>query len=102
MGHNMSKCHKYIKHKIKQKDKYTQIEFGSNLDKKKYTSTWKPGGIMIGVSGKWASKVERLGSDQLGRWIWVDLRGENNKVIRIISAYRLSQESHQWVGRMTS
>ena len=48
---------------------------------------------MIGVSGRWGSQVETKGSDHMGHWSWVDLRGKNNRMIKVISAYRVSHTS---------
>ena len=43
----------------------------------KYKTSWKPGRTMVCVlRTKWASRVEKSGSDHSGRWSWIDLRGE--------------------------
>ena len=52
-----------------------------------YKTSWKPRGTMMGVSGKWVNRVEKSGSDHLGRRNWVD-----HKMIRVISSHRGSQE----------
>ena len=54
-------------------DKYGKIEVGSSMFDTA-DSHWKPGGTMIGVSGKWASRVIRQGSDSMGRRSWMDIR----------------------------
>ena len=45
----------------------------------KSESFWKPGGTMIGISGKWASRERARGSDELGRWSWITLKGKKEK-----------------------
>ena len=59
------KFYKMIKQKIKAKDTYTKVSFASNLDET-YLSSWKPGGIMVGALGRWASRVAKSGNDGLG------------------------------------
>ena len=44
------KFYQYILQKIKDKDTYAQIEYGSKLDEV-FQKTWKPGGIVTYVSG---------------------------------------------------
>ena len=35
--------------------------------------------FLVGASGLWASRVEQIGNDSIGRWSWVFLGGgENN------------------------
>ena len=82
---------KKIMETSKSVDPYMKIEMAS-CDFETAENHWKPGGAMVGVSGKWASRICGRGSDTFGRWSWVDLRGKNFKIIRVISAYRVSQE----------
>ena len=56
----------------------------SNLDEQ-YKTPWKLGGLIVGVSGKWESEVERTENKNIGRCSWVDLRGKKGNVIRVIS-----------------
>ena len=58
---------KFIRGKMKEKDKYGKASFSSNMDEP-YLKSWKPGGTMIGVSGRWASRIARTGNDPLGGW----------------------------------
>ena len=82
---------KRIMETTKSVDPYMKVEMASCRFETAHNH-WKPGGAMVGVSGKWASRICGRGSDPLGRWSWVDLRGKNFKIIRVISAYRVSQE----------
>ena len=82
---------KFFTEKLKAHDTYAKAAFGSNTDESFITS-WKPGGTLVGVSGRWASRVAKSGTDALGRWSWMDLRGKKGKTIRVISAYRVSQD----------
>ena len=56
---------KYIKDTIKREDKYAHIETASNMDEE-FESTFKPGGTLVGISGRWASRAESSGSDDMG------------------------------------
>ena len=60
------------------------------------------GETLVGVSGKWASRAESGGSDHMGRWSWIDMRGEKGKMIRMVSAYRVSQCNTKYAGETTS
>ena len=42
------------------------------------------------------------GSDKLGRWSWIDLRGRGSEVIRVVSAYRVSQSRVEDAGPLTA
>ena len=68
---------KSIKEKIKKEDRYAKVELASNMDEI-YKTSWKPGGTMVGGQVN-ASRVEKSGSDHLGRWSWVDLRGKRTR-----------------------
>ena len=46
------------------------------------------GGACLIVTGKWASRVMAYGSDYLGRWVWVTLRGRWNQKLTVVSMYR--------------
>jgi len=92
---------KFIRSKIKEHDTYAKASFGSNTDESFLTS-WKPGGTLVGASGRWASRVAKSGTDELGRWSWMDLRGKKGKTIRVISAYRVSQDHPSTAGETIS
>ena len=40
------------------------------------------------MTGKWASRVMDYGSNYLGRWVWVTLRGRCNQKLTVVSMYR--------------
>ena len=92
---------KDIKHIIKRKDQHAKVVFSSN-EEEKFKGTWKPGGTLLGVSGAWASRVEKSGTDPLGRWSWAILRGKKGRQIMAISAYRISQANPNQAGPLTS
>ena len=60
---------------MREKDKYVQAAFGSNMDEI-YFASWKPGETLIGASDRLSSRVATSGNDHLGRWSWMDIRGE--------------------------
>jgi len=60
---------------MREKNKYGQATFSSNMDET-YLTSLKPDGILIGVSGRWTSSVATSGNDHLGRWSWMDIKGK--------------------------
>ena len=56
---------------------------------------------MAGITGKWSSRWRGHGSDKLGRWCWIDLKGRGEKMIRVISGYRVGQGNIKHVGPLT-
>ena len=68
----------------------------------RFDSTWKPGGTLLGVYGRWASWVESGGNDRMGRWSWLALRGKGGKMITVISAYRVPQANPSKVGELSA
>jgi len=92
---------KFIQEKMKEKDKYVKALFSSNMDES-YLTSWKLRGTMIGVSGRWASRVTHTGNDPLRRWNWVDMRGKWGRMTPVISAYRVLQDFPAQAGEITS
>lgn len=75
------------------------MEFGSNIEEQ-FENNWKPGGTLVGVSGRWGSKVKSKGSNKIGRWSWFDLRENNNRITRFLSTYKISQDSIKDTGEL--
>ena len=92
---------KMIQETMKQKDKYVKATFSSNMDDS-YLTSWKAGGTLVDASGRWASRVVCSGSDPLGCWSWLDMRDKQGHLIRVISAYKVSQDSPAQAGETTS
>ena len=55
------KFSKMIRETMKQKDKYIKDSFSSNMDES-YLTSWKPGGTLVGASGRWVYRVVCSGS----------------------------------------
>ena len=81
------------------KNKYIQASFRSNKNET-YLTSWRLRGILIGASGRWASRVATSGKDSLGRCM--DVQGKNGRSMRGISAYRVSQDSPAQAGKTTA
>ena len=58
-----------------------------------WTTTHKPGGTMLGITGPLVGRVKKHYIDDLGRWIRVDLLGRDGRTISIICAYQVVQTS---------
>ena len=58
--------------------------------KKTDTTTRLPGGVSIILRNEVAGRIHSSGRDPtgLGRWVWVRLRGYDNRMITVVSAYR--------------
>lgn len=65
---------------IRQEDKYAQVSIANNTHET-FQGSWKPGGTITGVTGKWAGRVRHKGQDDMGRWSWIDLQGKNQSMI---------------------
>ena len=57
---------------------------------------------MVGISGRWASRWRGQGSDKMGRWSWMDLKGKGGKIVRVLSGYRVSQTNSKDIGPLTA
>eukprot|EP00957_Ditylum_brightwellii_P189420 14417603-Ditylum_brightwellii.AAC.1 len=49
---------------------------------------YQNGGTALCVTRKYVSRVCDLGSDHMGRWSWVTIKGEKDRKIILLSAYR--------------
>ena len=67
-----------------------------------YTSTIKTaptnehyvqGGVSLIVTDKWSSRITGHGSDELGRWAWITLKGRRDQKITILTLYRSQRGS---------
>ena len=67
-------------------DSYMHMAVSSSLQKVGKTP-FKMGGTVTGVNGCWSGRVERSGSDALGRWSYTSLRTKKCKLINIITVY---------------
>ena len=103
--HNMDTTNQLMMKKfwdtIKRNDKHAKVKISSNKNEK-FEHFWKPGGTMLGASSKWAGRVVGEGTDMMGRWSWLDFIGKGSKKIRVISAYRVSQDNPEHAGELTS
>ena len=59
---------------------------------KKIKREWLPRGILSYFSGKWINYIEKVDKDINGQWNAVTIK-MNEKVILIITMYRLSDRS---------
>ena len=66
-----------------------------------YLTSWKPGGALIGVSGRQTSRVFISGNNSLVRWNWKEVRGKKGRLIQVIFAYRVLQDSPAQAGETT-
>ena len=57
---------------------------------------------MLGTTGKISGRLEANGADNRGRWTWVQLTGEKDKKVLIVSAYRVSQTYPSEAGYSTA
>jgi hypothetical protein len=69
-----------------------------------FNSSFQPGGILTAVVDRWTSRVHSKHQDpyRLGRWSFVTLRGKQDTLITVISAYRVSQKSSSSLGVKTA
>ena len=67
-------------------DSYMKMAVSSSLQTVGQ-SPFKMGGTVTGVNGCWSGRIERKGSDKLGRWSYVSLRTKKCKLINVITFY---------------
>ncbi len=60
-----------------------------------FDTVYKPGGALLGVTGKWTGRILESGYDPrgLGRWAYVRLTGKGNTKLTVITAYRVCEQS---------
>ena len=56
-------------------DSFFKLDAASWLEEKS-DNFWKPVGTIIRISGRWASREMEGGSNALGRWSWITLKGK--------------------------
>ena len=81
-------------------NKYSTQYFGSSSET--FPNTYKPGGTMLGTTGKISGRLEANGTDTKGRWTWVQLTGKKHKKVLVVSAYRVSQSYPREAGYSTA
>ena len=64
------------------------------------TKMYKPGGTLTIMTQQHVHRVKTTGSDELGRWSWIEMRGKKHDII-IINAYMPCQRSTSNVGMLT-
>ena len=69
-----------------------------------FVSHQQPGGTLTAVIDRWTSRVHSKGQDPygLGCWSYITLRGKQDTLITIVSAYRVSQKSSTSLGIKTA
>jgi len=78
-----SQCNSVFKHK----------KLATSSSNEKSNHRYQPGGTLTLALGKWASRVISRGHDELlGRWSFLELVGQQNKRIMMISAYRVCNQ----------
>ena len=81
-------------------------EFGSsNVTAASSMSTkqgYLPGGVVTASVGGITKRITDQGSDKLGRFSWITLKGQNATGLSIITAYRVSQKKSEKSGQQTS
>jgi len=75
-----SQCHQVHRHQ--------KLATSSSTDSAK--GHFQPGGMLTLAVGKWASHMIQSGTDDpLGRWSYLELVGQNNMRLIVVSAYRV-------------
>ena len=67
-------------------DSYMHMAVSSSLRTVGKTP-FKMGGTVTGVNGCWSGRVQRSGSEKLGRWSYTSMRTKKGKLINVITCY---------------
>ena len=63
---------------------------------------YQPGGTLLTVNGPTVGRIANRGTDPMGRFCWLTLRGKRDEGVLIISAYRVCQTKHDIPGAFTA
>jgi hypothetical protein len=55
--------------------------------KLQWPTDYQPGGTAVAARNEWATRFLSQGSDNLGRWSWITLAGQNKLKITFLSGY---------------
>ena len=67
--------------------------FTSSITTANRDRPYNRGGVSLIITNKWSSRVVNHGSDDLGRWSWVKLRGKLNQHLFCVVMYRPNIET---------
>ena len=76
---------------VKQYDKYAKVQFSYPPENPNTTRAFNMGGTMIIVQGALAGRIGTQGADKLGRWSWMELKGDGDKSLILTCAYRVGR-----------
>ena len=85
---NNNKMKNSIFNMFKFTDRHAKVQLASQPENLKSARDYYPGGNLIACQGTIAGRIIRKGSDEVGRWAWMELRCKDMKNIIVISAYR--------------
>ena len=75
-----------VTQKARHFDKYMRLSLSSSKQKIS-TSPFKTGGTITGTNGCWSGRLEKAGSDVMGRWSYLALRGRGGQQVNIVTVY---------------
>jgi len=76
---------------VKQYDKYAKVQFSFPPENPNTTRAFNMGGTMIIVQGALAGRIGSQGADPLGRWSWMEIKGDGDKSLILTCAYRVGK-----------
>jgi hypothetical protein len=95
MEHNLDstkpQVRKILHDTLRKYHDHSRLEMGSTTVRTE--GNYKPGGTMIVATGNLSGRVTSSGSDWMGRWSHVKLRGKNDRVVTIVAAYQVCAKS---------
>jgi hypothetical protein len=59
-----------------------------------FEHNYKPGGTMNCILGNAVARVKEVGSDDLGRWSYIKLRGKAHRIVTFITVYQVCKKQH--------
>ena len=63
--------------------------------KLQWPTDYQPGGTAVAVRNEWATRYLSHGHDDLGRWSWITLAGQNRAKITFLSGYRVCDGANE-------
>ena len=82
-----------LRQRVRKNDPHAMMVTSSSLQQLDSTP-FKMGGTVLGTTGGWSGRINRRGSDTLGRWTYITFDALHSKEVVIINFYRVCAQHH--------
>ena len=96
---NIPGVYEDIKRKLNKVWKRNKLTTSNSYERTK--TKYQPGGTATLITSKSVQRISNAGSDHLGRWSYVTLKGKNGRKITLVTAYRVCPNTLATAGPTT-